>query len=198
MKQKGPACRQAGISLIELLVVMAISAIAGTLLIMILVQNNGLFLKQTNKINQGVNANDVVNLLSQDIKAASFVAANYPEINPSYTTSSSTLILAVPSIDVSDDIIKDTYDYLIFTPDLSNSLFFRKLVFPDSLSARKSADTILTIKLKNISFVYLDKAGNAVSPTSAAKVNFSLTLKGESGFASEENEASSEVKLRNF
>src|SRR5689334_13195951 len=94
-----------GFTLVEILIVMAVSAITGSILIAILASSNGLFLQQNSKVTQGLSLNDTTDQITSSIRQASQVVASYPSNQPQYITSSAVLVLAMPSIDSSNNII---------------------------------------------------------------------------------------------
>ncbi len=189
--------RKNGFTLVELIVVMAISAVAGTLLITILVQSNGVFFQQNSKISQGVSVNDTIEEIRSATKQAASVASGYPTSSPQYVSNISTLVLGLPSFGSDGNAIENTYDYVVFTKDSQNPVILRKLVFPDIASFRKSENKVLITKLSLINFYYQDKNGTLVSPTSATQISFVINEIEKAGIANQQSSASAQVSLRN-
>lgn len=187
-----------GLTLIELLVVASVGAVAGTLLIFSMVSSNDVFFRETGRVQEGLSLNDALNVISKDIKSAAKVSSSYPESGQiQHQTSKEVLVLKIPSIDATGGIIKDTYDYIVIYKDASNPLNFLRKVFPTSPSQRGSEENVLLKNLKVISFYYLDKDGNSVSPSAAEKVNFLINAETKFGLNSQISSASGEVNLRN-
>lgn len=186
----------AGLSLIEVLVAMGIATVAGVLLVAVIVNSTGVFSLQSSKIQTGLNINDSLMQIRDAIKQASGIAANLTEGSVTYTTGSDQLILKVVSIDSSNNIIENTFDYFVFLQD-QNVLRFK--IFPDAQSSRKSAENILSVSLDSVLFQYFNSGipPSEVFPAEAAKIRVSLKLKQKVGQSFETNTATSEANLRN-
>lgn len=185
-----------GLSLIEVLVAMGIATVAGVLLVAVIVNSTGVFSLQSSKIQTGLNINDSLMQIRDAIKQASGIAANLTEGSVTYTTGSDQLILKVVSIDSSNNIIENTFDYFVFLQD-QNVLRFK--IFPDAQSSRKSADKILSVSLDSVLFQYFNSGipPSEVLPAEAAKIRVSLKLKQKVGQSFETSTATSEANLRN-
>lgn len=183
-----------GFTLIELIISTAVAVLVGGLLIGILVNNTGLFYKQSSKISEGVGINDALSSIRFAVKQSSAVSSGYPVTSPTFTSSSSELVLKVPSIDSSENIINDTFDYYVFTV-LEQRLYLK--VFPDPISTRKSVDTILSQNVNSLEFTYLDALGNPITPVSAVKVKINLVLSQKVGATDEVTTLQTEANLRN-
>lgn len=183
-----------GFTLVEMVIAVAVAAIAGTLLIQLLIQSNGLFYQQTAKVNQGLKLNDTTLQIEADVKSAAAIAASYL----SFTTSSSTLVLKIPSLDASGNVIDQNYDFLVIYKDSTNPKILRRRIFPSAPpSLRGSLNQVLLTNLSDITFLYYDKNGAIVSPTAAAKINFTLNASTPIGLNNQQASASGEVSLRN-
>ncbi len=184
--------------MLEVLIATTITGIAGSLLVTIMVQNSGLYTQQTAKVSQGISLNDATTQLTEAIKSASFIAPTYPSINPVYTTdTTTTLILGVPSYDSSGKTIDNTYDYVIFVKDSSNPKIFRKRVFPNAASSRKSENRVLLTKLVSILFVYLNQADAPAGISTASKIDFTLNVSEKAGFSDVQKSSNGVASLRN-
>ncbi len=193
----GITINQKGLTLLEVLVAMGIATIAGTLLMVIMINSAGLFSQQSSKVQQGLSINDALSTIRESIKQASSVADQYTNGSTTYTTGTNQLVLKVFSVDSSGNIVENTFDYFVFFLD-QNSLRFK--VFPDSLlSSRGMADQIFSTMVENLNFQYLNSAIPPIEviPQNAAKVRISLTLKQKNGLNFETSTATSEANLRN-
>lgn len=188
-----------GFSLVEILLVAAISSIIGVLLVQVWVQNNSLFYQQTTKVTQGVSINDATTYIENDIKGASQVANGGPESTSpfTYTTSANTLVLKLPSIDAQGGVIANTFDFIVIKADGANPKLLKRLVIHTDPSVRPDRDQVLLNNLSSLSFSYQDSAGNSVSPSSATKINFTVDVSTTIGANTEQRSASREVNLRN-
>ena len=187
-----------GYTLFEVLIFAALAGVIGIVLSIVMVNSNQLFITQSNKINQGVGINSALSDINEAIRNAAFIATGYPVASPTYTTSASTLVLAIPSIDASGNIISSTYDYYVVTKDSANPKILRLLMFKDPSSSRSNNNKVLLTDLKVVQFTYLDKDSNSVSPNSAVKVNIVLNSQVDSGILSKQTSGSAQTRLRNL
>lgn len=187
---------QKGLTLIEIIIALGISTIAGVLLLVIIVNSTGLFYKESSKLREGLNINDSLSKVSESIRQASSVAASYTSGSQTYTSGATQLVLRLPSQDLSGNIISNTYDYYVF---LSDQKYFRFKIFPDAISSKKAQDQILSVSLDSLKFQYFNSAmpPSEISPAAASKVRITLALKEKSGSKYETAIATSEADLRN-
>ena len=188
--------RERGLTLIEVLVAMWIAVVAGSLLVVIMVNSAGFFTNQSSKMQQGLNINDSLLQVRNSIKQASAVAVSYTSGPTTYTTGSNLLVLKVLSIDSLNNLIDDTYDYFVFFRD-QNLLRFK--TFPNPASSRKSSDRIFSTIVDSINFQYFNSAipPVEVAPASATNVRVSLSLRQKNGLKYEIKTGTSEANLRN-
>lgn len=186
-----------GITLVEALLTLGIAVVVGAMLLVIMVNSAGLFYQQSGKVEQGLSVNDALLSMKETIRGASQVSSSYPETgSPTYTSSSTQLVLKIPSINSSGDIISGVFDYFVFFKD-SDKL--RLKTFPDSQSSRKAQDQIFSTKLDSLIFEYFDGQipPQQVQPNLAVKVKITMVLKQKAGAGIETNVATSEANLRN-
>lgn len=186
-----------GLSLIELLIITGVMTVVGALLMVIMVNSAGLFTKESAKLEAGLNINDTLVQVRSNIKNASSIASSYSDSTTTYTTGTTQLILQIPSLDSSNNIITDTFDYYIFFLD-QKKLRFK--TFPNAASARKDQDQIFSNIIDSLKFQYFNSSTppTEVTPTIARKVRITLTLKRKTTVNSyETNIATSEANLRN-
>lgn len=186
-----------GFSLVEVLIGVTISGLAGILIVALLVQNNGLFFQQSAKVTQGLAVNDAASQVNELIKSSSFVASTNLIGSPLYSTSSDTLVLALPVFDSGGNLVSNVYDYAILTRDSPNFSVLRKIIFVSPQSSRKSENRVLATKLARVTFVYFDDSGNVVSPTAASRVNFIINLDEKAGYSNQQSSTSGQINLRN-
>lgn len=195
MNKNGHACWQAGLTLVELLVTLGVAVLVGALLLTIMVNTLGLFYKESSTRTQGLSINDALSKIRSSVKQSSIVATSFTS-DATYTSSSTQLVLKITSVDLSDNLITNTFDYFVFFLDGSNLRF---KTFPDVLSSRKAQDQIFSTNVKNLQFRYLDLQNppTEILPGDALKVQTSLTLEQKSGADYETIIATSEASLRN-
>ncbi|MDO8573523.1 MAG: hypothetical protein Q7R77_02105 [Candidatus Daviesbacteria bacterium] len=187
-----------GLTLVEVLVAMGIATIVGGLLVVIIINSASLFSNQSSKIQAGLNINDTLSQIRGSIKQASAIANQYQDGPTTYTTGVNTLVLKVSSIDLSNNIIADTYDYFVFFKD-QNFLRFKIFPNPHPASFRKAANQIFSNIVDSLTFQYFNSATPPaeVNPLDATTVKIILTLKQKVDAGFETHTATSEANLRN-
>lgn len=187
---------QKGITLVELLISASIAALVGSLLLIIVVNSSGLFYKESSKVDMGLATNDVLGEVRKSIKQSSAVEASYAVDSVTYTSGLTQLVLKIPSIDSSNNIIPSTFDYFVFFQDEKK---LRLKTFPDASSSRKASDRIFATTVDELVFNYynFENPPSEVTPANATKIKISLKLKQRSGATHETNTATSEANLRN-
>ena len=194
--KKGHACRQAGFTLLELVITMGLVSVVGLLLVVIIVNSTGVFYKESSKLSQGLNSNDALSSIRGDIKQSNGVVATYTDGSTTYTSGTTQLILKLSSIDSSNNLISNTYAYFVYFLDQKK---LRLKSFPDPASVRKKQDQIFSTIVDSVLFQYFNLSNPPleVSPTTASKVKITITLKEKSGAGYETRTATSEATLRN-
>ena len=191
--------KERAFSLIEIIIAMSIAVTAGTLLLKIMVDNSTLYTNQNAQVQQGLGLNDTLYKVRGRIKQAYGVALAYPEActdNCLYTSGQDTLVLKIPTVDDSDNVLTATYDYYIYYID---SRRFYEKARPNVNSSTNPYEQILAHEAESVSFNYLDALGVSVLPNLdlAQKVRVTLTLKRNVGVNPEASTATSEAALRN-
>lgn len=188
-----------GWSLLEVLIVVTVAAVAGGLLINLLVSSGKLFVDQSAQISQGLSLNQTQLELTELIKSSAGVAGQYPAQGaPQYTTDQNTLVLKLPGITSSEDVTDVFFDYAVIEADWEKPAILRKQIFKDSQSFRNSENKVLSVNLSSLSFSYLDINNNAVTPDQAFRVSFVINLSTKSGFSEKESSVSGTVNLKNI
>lgn len=185
-----------GFSLIEAMVAMSIALIVGLLLLVVIVNSSGLFYTQSSKVEGGLSANEALFQIRSNIKDSSGVVASYTDGAVTYTTDADLLVLKIPSVDSSDNIIPDGYDYFVYFLDQTT---LRLKTFPAANSSREPQDRIFSTTVDGLVFKYFNSANPPVevTPQTASEVQITLVLKQKAGAGFEVNIATSEANLRN-
>lgn len=188
--------RSRGLTVVEVLLAAGVGAVVSSLLLVIMINSAGLFYKESSKLQEGLNINDALARVRASIKESSSVVASYSFDSTTYTSSVTQIVLKIPSIDSSGNIIANTFDYTIFYLDQTK---FRYKLIPNSQSSRKSQDQIFSTSVDNLTIKYLDSQNppSEVAPTSAKKIKLTLRLKQKNGPDIEQITATSEANLRN-
>lgn len=187
-----------GLSLIEVLIVMTVAAVAGGLLINLMVSSNRLFFDQSAHINQGLSINQTELELTSLIKSSAGVADQYPVSGASqYTSDSDTLIIKLPAISSSGDVIESVYDYAVVEADSDKPAILRMQVFTDDQSFRNPENKVLSTNLNSITFAFFNTSNNPTTPTQAKRVSFVIKLSTKSSFSNKEASGSGTVNIKN-
>lgn len=188
-----------GWSLLEVLIVITVAAVAGGLLISLMVSSSKLFVDQSAQISHGLSLNQTQFELTELIKSSSGVVGQYPALGiPQYTTDSNTLVVKLPALTANGDIIDSVYDYAVIEADPVNPAILRKQIFKDNQSFRKTENKVLSTSLSSLTFNYLDISNNATSPAQSVRVSFEIKLSTKSGFSESKNQGSGTVNLKNL
>jgi len=109
----------------------------------------------------------------RDVRWATQVVTSRTVTSTNYVTGDDELIIEIPSIDSSGDVIASTYDYVIYTLDASDSTRLRKIVDPDVSSNRNSLDQIIA---ENINSFALSSGGTALGSVGSLSSVSSLEI----------------------
>jgi Tfp pilus assembly protein PilW len=143
--------------------------------------------------------------MAKEIKSAAQVETSRTISGTTYTSGANVLVLKVPSIDASKDVIDsdsdgnpDYYDYIVYHLKATDLTKLERIVGADSQSYRPSDTRTIASDINSLTFGYLDAGGSTVTPANATKVTISVVTRKTffSDRASQET-LSSEVKLRN-
>ncbi len=185
-----------GFTLMEVIIATGITAIVGSLIVGILVNNTGVYYQQSAKIEQGVQLNNTLANIEKNIRNTNSITASYPETGtPLYTTGNNALVLKTLSIDSSNNIIGNSFDYLIYGITQGH-LHFR--IYPDIKSARKSRDQILADNVTSLLFEYLDLNNSPVGFNAASKVKITVVVNQKAGRSDNRSIATAEAVLKNI
>lgn len=188
-----------GWSLLEVLIAITVAAVAGGLIVSLLVSSGKLFVDQSALISHGLSLNQAQLEMTEFIKSSAGIVSQYPVLGtPQYITDQNTLVLKLPGITSSGDVTNLFFDYAVIEADPSDSRILRKQVFKDNQSYRKNENKVLTTDLKTISFSYLDVNSNQIASDQAVRVSFIINLLTKSGLDNKESSGSGTVNLKNI
>jgi len=188
-----------GWTLVEILITVTISAIAGSVLVAMLVSSNTVFFSQSAEVVHGLSLNNSISNINDVIKESVGIASQYPPSGQAqYVTGTNSLVLKLAAYDAASSLIDNIFDYAIIHRDISQDQILRKKIIPDAISLRRAENLVLSTNLKDISFYYFDINGNSVTPVRAARVNFTIILSQIQGNSQKESSASSDVNLKNI
>lgn len=186
-----------GLTLIELLIVIALSALIMLALLSLYSAGQKYF------INQGAMADTIedsrypIARITRDVRDAVQVVLTHS----SYSTSNSTLILQVPSIDVTGKIIdiENNFDFIIYrrNPDYPNRI--ERIIDANEPSSRTDRTKLLADNVNSFALSFFDSDGADVSSSVSDSATIDITLTSrKTGIGRTFQEAlNTQVKLRN-
>lgn len=188
-----------GISLAEIVIGIAVGAVAGFLVINLLVSSNKVIFDQSAQILQGLSLNEAKLEITSLIKSSAGVAIQYPEQGAAqFSGDSDTLILKLPAIDSNGDVLSGVFDYAVIEPDTQAPAILRSRIIKDNFSSRKPENKVLSTSLESFKVSYLDSSNNAVVMNQAVRINFVIKLSTKSGLTVNESSGSGIVNIKNL
>lgn len=158
-----------GISLIELMVAMAVMSVMLLIVSQIFIADYNLVQGQVAHTDTVVGTMLATRAISTMARGAVGVMATQTINGTSYTSSTSTLVLKLPAINATGDVINNTYDYVAFARDGSSPTKIFADVQAASGSARISLRRLITAYNSQLAFRY-----NAADITKATRVQIYL------------------------
>lgn len=150
MQKKGLALRKSkGFTLIELIITLSLITFVITIIVTILINssNTYTFVSQQKKITD--ESDFAIQSINSFIRSSKNVVSQYSYNSVNYSLSDSTLILNLPSINNSGDIIISENDVAIFNLD-NGSL--RQIIIPSQSSIRPQIDKTITGDVEQLTF----------------------------------------------
>jgi len=177
-----------GFTIVELIVVVGLTAVISLFLAYLVGYQYQIYNTQAAQLSVTSDARGMADDIDSYVRQAHRVLSSYL----TYTTGSQTLVLQVPSIDSSGQIISGTYDTVVFY--LSGTDFYRQ-VFPDASSSRPAVTKKLAsgIDTANFSLAY-----NSADVTGATQVTSNIALVQTVGGQTKSITFSSQADLRNY
>lgn len=188
--------RDSAFSLTELLVVIAILTIVSGILVGIFIGGFRIFNQQSAAIETQSQAKLVTSTITRDVQQANKVIQSRTFGFYLFTSSSDTLILELPSIDNSQNIIQGKFDYEVFYLDPANpqKLKLKREVALES-SRRSETKTIANL-IENLTFVY-KKGSIEVLPSDSEIITIKVTNSRTSYGKLYSTSLTGQAKLRN-
>jgi len=140
-----------GFSLIETFIVIAISVVAFIALANLFLMFNSLYGYQQAFMAGAGSASNAMNAFEAAVFPADHVLASHSFNGTTYSSATTTLVLELPAVDGSGNIIAGTNDYIVFYPS-STTLY--RLTAAGAGSTRVSGLKQLSTTLNTISFTY--------------------------------------------
>jgi prepilin-type N-terminal cleavage/methylation domain-containing protein len=181
---------QRGLTLIETVVVVGISAVVLMALIQLYLTFNSMYGVQQAAMATGGSASASMNAFEAAILPANQVLSSHAFFGRTYTSSSTALVLELPSIDSSGAIVAGLKDYIVF---FSSSSTLYRLTSPSANSARISGTTTLSTTLQSISFTY-----NSATFTSVSNVIVDIQTRASYKEQAVQSHLTEKLYLRNY
>jgi prepilin-type N-terminal cleavage/methylation domain-containing protein len=183
---------QRGVTLMETLVVITVMTVLLLIVTEVFILNYDVYLKQTGRIEADTGTVFAARSISEQARGATQVMASRTIDGTLYTTSDTTLVLELPSIEQDGDVLIATYDYIAFARDPGDATRVITATDAASGSSRFDGTKLLTAFNDTMTFRYNDPV-----PADATRVSVLLineTTVRESTFRSQ---AWTSVFLRN-
>jgi len=185
-----------GISIIELLVTIVIFTIVSGILVAIFISGWRTFHWQSSQADTQAQAKFVTSTISREIQQADRVLASRTFGAESYTSSATTLILEIPSIDANQYIIEGSYDFEVFYLDPADPKKLKLKREANPSSARRTETKTISGSIENLTFVY-KKGDVEVSPAESEIVTIKITTSQTSYGKTQKTSLVGQAKLRN-
>jgi prepilin-type N-terminal cleavage/methylation domain-containing protein len=180
-----------GFTLSEILVVTALMAILVVLGVGIFLSSNQFYQTQSGGVRFNNEAREAADQLVLYVRTAIAFVPSHVYNSVTYTTGANLIVLQLPSLDSSNQIIPNTYDYAIIGQDPNNSARLILTVAPDPASNRHGRFLELSNKLNSINLSYDNSDFNL-----AHAVDYQFSLADSGRFPASE-QISGSVTLRN-
>ncbi|MDO8513718.1 MAG: prepilin-type N-terminal cleavage/methylation domain-containing protein [bacterium] len=147
--------KKSGFTLVEILIVIALTSILMGVMFTIYQNNNRSYIIVTAKSDLYRANLRTLDKIRGDIKKSSQLLANYD----TYSTSTNSIILQMPRLDVSQAPIVNTYNYVVYRLNPSNSRNLERIEIIDSVTTTQT----LNQKVSSISFTPKDNLSNNIT-----------------------------------
>ena len=185
--------RLTGVSLMETIVVIGIMALIMILISQIFVLNYEMFFKQSLRTDNETGAILAARSISQLARGAIAVEASHNFGGTTYTSSDSTLVLKMPAVDGSDNIIGGVFDYAAFYRHPTETTKIFVVVDPGTGSVRQPGTRRITSYNDTLAFRY-----NAVDITRADRISVLIINQQTRRGATIASRSWTSIFLRNF
>jgi len=182
--------KERGFSIIEAIFASAILIFVLGAFVVLYTNFSKFYNRQQAEINIGNSARESVKELQSSILQADQIAASHTFSGTTYSTDQDTLVLEIPSIDGSGNIVSGKYDYIAFYLT-GNNLY--RLIDADAASSRSSGQNKISDAVSALTFTY-----NNPNLTLASKVDVNLQMQTISGGQTIFYNLNQKIYLRNL
>ncbi len=176
----------------EAIVYLAIASIVMLIITQIFISQTQVYDRETGQADIELYAKSALNALTSNSISALEVTDTHTFGGTSYASSSSTLILTLPSIDANQTMIANKSDYVVFYLSAANPAMLYMKIDADVSSSRKSTTKLLASFVEGLNFRY-----NVAIPTDATKVEVALNLSKVVRGVTHTTQASTAIFLKN-
>jgi uncharacterized membrane-anchored protein YhcB (DUF1043 family) len=141
-----------GESLIEVIITTALVSTIVIILTMFMMRvlDNVVYITDRSNLTQETSL--TLDNINRNIRLAKSLLSDYQNGATHYTTSATTLILSLPSLDSNNNIISNQYDTIIYSQDQSDTSHLNEVVVPASGSIRPERHGAVFTSLGEITF----------------------------------------------
>ena len=158
-----PLPHKHGFTLIETVIVIALSISVMTALTLLIYNFNKISVYNETFAKSSGSASAIMREIGSLIIPANAILQTHTFSNGTYISTSTSLVLEIPSIDSAGNTIANTYDYAAFY--LVGTTMAYRILQPDALSARASSTKQLSTTMSSLTFTYGDTDFTKVSTT---------------------------------
>lgn len=177
LPQRDSANRRRGVSLMETIIVIGIMSVLMLVVTQIFLLNYEIVDKQSGRAANETGAILAAKTISQMTRGASAVEASHVFSGTTRTSSSTTLVLKMPSIDSSGNVLAATFDYVAIYRHTTNTDELHVAIDAATGSYRQDGSRRLTANNQTLTFFYNDPTLTETDRVSAYVVN-SQTKRG--------------------
>ena len=166
-----------GMTLIEMLVVVAISALIMIALLSLYMTGQKYFFNQDAKADAMQDSRFSMASISRDIRESTGVYVGPVDVNgTSYSTNDNDcLVLEVNSLKVGGDFDFSKKDYVIYSHDVNTGKLYR-IVKPDTVSSRRGGSRVVADNVSVLSLSYFKVDGSTTASTLSEAFIVDITL----------------------
>ena len=187
--------KQSGFTLVETLIAVGFIVIVAALITSTTIVTQRMFFGQKSEARLQRDSRMAMSYLKQDIRMTFAVLNEYPEGSeqPSYITSSQTIVLKMRSLDSSGGPIAGAYDYIIYSMGNEG---FTKTVIADGSSSRESNNELFSEYVQDIKILY-DGTTYEYAPHPVSTVNIYIKVAPDPETEEDVFELQTEIMVRN-
>jgi prepilin-type N-terminal cleavage/methylation domain-containing protein len=177
---------QRGLTLIELVVVVALTAIIGMVVVEMFLNQTRIFRVQHSELNVQNDTRMALDDIDAFVRSATRAMASYG----AYIGGPTVAVLQIQSINASDQLIPGTFDQVVFY--LDGNRLMREII-PDAASSREAFTRQVAANVASLNFVY-----NNADFAQVTEIETQLTLTDANNVQSRTFTSSSKSRLRNY